>query len=72
LRILPTHDRAAERRAADVACLAQPNIADSPEAMRSAIGLVAASGWLAQVETLVEHLEVPLAGATTSRQGWRR
>ena len=72
LRILPTHDRAAERRAADVACLAQPNIADSPEAMRSAIGLVAASDWLAQVETLVEHLEVPLARATPARQGWWR
>ena len=70
LRILPTHERAAERRAAAVACLAQPNIADSREAMRSAIGLVAASDWLAQIETLVEHLEIPLARAAPSRQNW--
>jgi uncharacterized membrane protein YccC len=74
LRVTPTHDTAAARRAAAIAGLSVPNITASPAAMRSAIGLAAAADWLAQLEATVNQLEAPVAqaGAAAGLAWWRR
>jgi uncharacterized membrane protein YccC len=61
LRVTPRHDGSAERRAAALAALAVPGIAASSAALRSAIGLVSTAEWLAQLETLAQELEAPVA-----------
>jgi hypothetical protein len=73
LRVVPVHDGSIERRAAALASLAAPGVVASPDALRSAIGLVTTAEWLGLLNTLLEHLEQPVAETREAAQmAWWR
>lgn len=63
LRVTGIHDTAAELRRAALSSLSQPDLATSPPALRSAIGLVSAVQWLGQLDRLLLDLKDPLPEA---------
>jgi hypothetical protein len=60
-------------REAALVGLSDPTLARSPDALRSAIGLVSVADWLQQLETLLRELEAPVAAtfAVNSTPWWR-
>ena len=60
LRVAGAHDSTAELRSAALASLSQPDVATSPAALRSAIGLVSSADWLGQLDSLLQDLDEPV------------
>jgi uncharacterized membrane protein YccC len=73
LRVTSRRDASAELRSASLAGLSGPRVATTPEALRSAIGLVTSAVWLAQLNTLLRDLEQPVAEtrAAAGSAWWR-
>ena len=73
LRVAGAHDFAAELRSAALATLSQPELATSPAALRSAIGLVSTADWLGQLDSLLQDLDKPVAETLAANAThWRR
>ena len=66
-------DATGKLRSAGLAGLSAPGLTRSPDALRSAIGLVSVADWLGQLETLLHDLEALVAAtlAVNARQWWR-
>jgi len=60
LRVVGAHDFTAELRNAALASLSQPDVATSPAALRSAIGLVSSADWLGHLDRLLRDLDEPV------------
>jgi uncharacterized membrane protein YccC len=73
LRVAGPPDASAKLGSAALASLSEPGLARSPEALRSAIAVVAVADWLQQLETLLRDLEAPVAAtlAVNSVPWWR-
>jgi hypothetical protein len=73
LRGAGSTDASAKLRSAALAGLSAPGLATSPEALRSAIGLVSIADWLGQLQMLLRDLEAPVAAtlAVNARRWWR-
>jgi uncharacterized membrane protein YccC len=73
LRVTEPQDHSAELRDAALASLSEPEVAASPEVLRSAIGLVATANWIDHLDSLLQMLESPLAETlAASRLPWWR
>jgi uncharacterized membrane protein YccC len=73
LRVAGSMGASGKLRSAALASLSAPGLARSPEALRSAIGVVSVADWLGQLETLLGDLEAPVAAtlAVNARPWWR-
>ncbi|MBV9174788.1 MAG: FUSC family protein [Chloroflexi bacterium] len=73
LRVADPSDASGKVRSAALASLSEPELAGSPERLRSVIGLVSASEWLGQLEVLLRDLEAPVAATLNpARTGAQR
>jgi hypothetical protein len=73
LRVTQPRDTSEELRGASLTGLSAPGVAASPEALRSAIGLVFFSDWLGQLDVLLRDLEGSVAETlAASRLPWWR
>jgi len=73
LRVAEQPKTSALLRAAQLASLSEPGVLESPAALRSAVALVATADWVAQLDLLLQALEMP-AGQTLggyARPWWR-
>jgi len=73
LRVAGAHNAAAELRSAALASFSQPDVATSPAALRSAIGLVSSADWLGQLDSLLQDLDEPVGEtlAANATHWWR-
>jgi uncharacterized membrane protein YccC len=73
LRVTDPRDVSAELRNASLDSLAKPEVARSPAALRSAIGLVSTADWLGQLNLLLLDLHRPVAETrAAARSPWWR